>query len=131
MVITLTMPMLAMGVSALLGWTGFLLGAIKWLLNRQLTTLEAKIDSAERKANSAVDDLSELKDSVYVAISKLQTELHQTSTCSNHPRMEDNTARLFARIDQLHGDFRQLNGAIDIVKNQVDLMYQHHLNGGG
>jgi hypothetical protein len=105
-------------VSLLIGWTAFLLGAIKWLLNRQLIGIETRVEASEKKT-------AELT----TAQTTMRLEFSQKATCSNHARMEENDTRLFKRLDQLHGDIRELCGKVGAVVNSLDLLNQHHLNG--
>jgi hypothetical protein len=138
MTITITLTMIISVFSLLAGWTAFLLGAIKWLLNRQLIGLEAKIEAAEKKAAEATTEISKHKESIStdlnqhkealtIAVTTLRLEFSQKATCSNHQRMEENDVRLFKSLTRLEGDMRELIGAVNGIKKQTDLMYQHHL----
>ena len=130
MTITLTLPMVVFIISLLIGWTAFLLGAIKWLLNRQLVGLETKVAENEKKAGEALSGLNQHKEALAKDLASIRLEFSMKATCSNHQRMEENDTRLFKRLDQLHGDIRELCGKVGAVVNSLDLLNQHHINGG-
>lgn len=130
MTFTLTLPMVVLAISLLLGWTGFLLGAIKWLLNRQINSLEARTASAEKKANEAIDSQAKHEQEMTISLASIKLEFSQKVTCSNHHRMESNDKDLFKRLDTLHGDIRELMGGVKGLANSLDLVNKHLLNGG-
>jgi len=134
--------MIATAIALLGGWTGFLIGAIRWLLNRQITALDARLASAERKAGEAVvsvtthkqtvsDLLAQQKEAASNSLAALELKFSQRSVCANHQRMEENDKDLFKRLDSLHGDIRELVGVVTGLANSVELVNEHLLNAGG
>jgi ABC-type transporter Mla subunit MlaD len=138
---TVTWSMIAWGIGLLFTWTGILLGAIKYLLNRQISAFEAKLAEADAKANKALaelsghkqtiaSNLSEHKQALAGELTALRIEFERKAVCGNHSRMEDNDKRLFQRLDQLHGDIRELVGGVKGLANSLELVNQHLLSGG-
>jgi hypothetical protein len=138
---TVTWSMIAWAIGILFTWTGVLLGAIKYLLNRQIAAFETKLTEADAKAAQALADLSGHKSTVAADLSNqrltlaaemtsLRIEFERKATCGNHLRMEDNDTRLFGRLDQLHGDIRELVGGVKGLANSLELVNQHLLSGG-
>ena len=127
MTITLTLPMVVFIISLLIGWTAFLLGAIKWLLNRQLVGLETKVAENEKKAGEALSGLTQHKEALAKDLASIRLEFSMKATCSNHQRMEDSDVRLFKSFDRLHGDMREILGTVKSLANSIDLLNQHHL----
>lgn len=124
-----TWQMILAGITLLVGWTGFLLSAIKWLLNRQITGLENRLAAAEAKAGEAVSGLAEQKQALSDSLAALRLEVSAKFVCGNHSRIEANDERLFTRLDKLHGDIRELNGGVKGLANQLDLVNRHLLSG--
>lgn len=115
MTITLTLPMVVFAVSLLIGWTAFLLGAIKWLLNRQITGLETQVAAAETKAGEAVTkageaftELTNHKQAVNSEISGLRLEFSQQLVCCNHQRMEETDKLIFTKLERLQVEVGRL-----------------------
>jgi hypothetical protein len=127
---TITLPMIAWALGIMGAWTGILLGAIKYLLNRQIAAFEAKVAEADAKAGKALSALSEHKQIVTSSIADLRLEFDRKSVCSNHQRMEKNDGKLFERLDNLHGDIRELVGGVKGLTNSLELVNQHLLSGG-
>lgn len=130
MTITLTLPMVVFVISLLTGWTAFLLGAIKWLLNRQLIGLETKIAETDKKAGEAIDDLKQHKQSLVKELTGMRLEISQKLVCGNHQRMESDNTRQFGTLDKLNGYIQKLDGKLDGLINSMDLLMTHHINGG-
>ncbi|MFH1027689.1 MAG: hypothetical protein V1791_06780 [Pseudomonadota bacterium] len=140
MTVTITWQMVLAGITLLGGWTGFLLGAIKWLLNRQITGLENRLAAAEKKAGEAVDgmaqqkeklsvDLAKQKETLSEALAALRLEVSSKFVCGNHIRLEKNDEKLFARLDQVHGDVREMKGGVKALSGQLELVNRHLING--
>lgn len=127
--VTITWQMVVAGITLLAAWTGFLLGAIKWLLNRQITALEARLAAAETKAGEAVAGLAKHKQTVTDSLAALRLEVSTKFVCGNHARIENNDEKLFKRMDDLHGDIRELAGGVRGLSNQLELVNRHLLNG--
>ena len=138
---TVTWSMIVWAIGIGLAWTGVLLGAIKYLLNRQISAFETKLSEADAKASQALTDLSGHKQAFVSSLSdqrqtitnelaSLRIEFERKSICGNHARMEDNDTRVFQRLDQLHGDIRELVGGVKGLANSLELVNQHLLNGG-
>lgn len=130
MTVTITFAMVAWAIGLGLAWTAFLLGAIKWLLNRQITALDAKLTEADKKATKAATDLAAHEKVVADNLANMRLEFSQKNICQNHTRMEANDKDLFVRLDSLHGDIRELVGGVKSLTNSIDLINQHLLNGG-
>lgn len=70
---------------------------------------------------------------------KLETDLKHLKldmaknkpACDNHSRMEDNDKRLFQRLDDVHGDVREIKGNLDGVKHLSALINEFLLKQGG
>lgn len=127
---TITWAQFIWGFALLMAWTGLLLGAIKYLLNRQIATFEAKLKEADEKASRALSGLSEQEKALSDNVSTLRIEIERKTVCSQHARMEENDTSLFKRLDHLHGDIRELVGGVKGLANSLDLVNQHLLNGG-
>lgn len=61
---------------------------------------------------------------------KLEMAKHKPA-CDNHSRMEDNDKRLFTRLDEVHGDVREIKGSLEGVKNLSAVINQFLLKQGG
>ena len=127
MTVAITFQFVVFATSLLLGWTIFLLSAIKWLLNRQLIGIESKIVENEKMAIETLNGLNLHKESSAKEMTKMQLDFHQKPTCTNHNRMEDNDGRLFKRMDSLHGDMREMLGEMNRVIHTLELLNNHHL----
>ena len=127
---TITWSQFVWGFGLLLAWTGLLLGAIKYLLNRQIAAFETKLTEADAKAVKALADLSTHEQTVTKDISAIRLEINQKLVCSNHQRMEDDNKDQFVRMDELHGDIREMVGKFDGLQKSIDMLVQHHINGG-
>ncbi|MFH1027805.1 MAG: hypothetical protein V1791_07375 [Pseudomonadota bacterium] len=130
MIVTITWQMVLAGITLLGAWTGFLLGAIKWLLNRQITGLENRLAAAETKAGDAVDGLAKQKETLSEALAALRIEVSSKFVCGNHIRLEKNNEKLFARVDQVHGDVREIKGEVKAFSGQLELVNRHLISGG-
>lgn len=75
------------------------------VINERFTELEKRMTSAESKIKSI-------------------------PVCSNHGRMEDNDTKLFERLDELHGDIREMVGGMKGLTNQLGLINEYLLKGG-
>ena len=127
---TITFSMVAWGLGILATWTGMLLGAIKYLLNRQIAAFEAKVEAAGATAGKALAGLSEHRQAMAGELADLRVQFERKLVCGNHQRMEDNDAKLFERLDRLHGDIRELCGGVRGLTNSMELVNQHLMNGG-
>lgn len=126
----ITWAAIAWGIGILLGWTGLLLGAIKWLLNRQIAAFETKLTEADAKAVKALAALSTYEKEVALDIASLRLELSNKVVCGNHARMETDNTRQWGSLDKLNGTIQKLDGKLDGLGNSMDLLLQHHINGG-
>lgn len=133
----ITWPMFLWGFGILVAWTTFLLGIIKYLLTRQLTAFvaeqakaDAKATAADEKAAKALANLTKHKEAMTKVVAELRIEFDRKSICGNHGRMEDNDKRLFGRLDQLHGDIRELVGGVKALTKSMEVINQHLLDGG-
>jgi len=128
--VTITWQMVIAAIGLLTGWTGFLLGAIKWLLNRQITALEARLAAAEAKASEAASGLVEHKQTLSDAMAALRLEISSKFVCGNHARLERNDEKLFIRLDSLHGDIRELSGGVKGLAKSFEMVNEYLLSGG-
>ena len=127
---TITWSMVAWAAGILGAWTGLLLGIINYLLKRQIAAFETKLSEADAKAEKANKSLADHKQSITNELATLRIEFNQKSLCGNHQRMEDNDTRLFKRLDQLHGDIRELVGGVNGLAKSLEMVNEHLLNGG-
>ena len=101
--------------------------------DKRLTALEttlSKIAEADSKATKAMESLTTHKEAIAKELETIRIESSQKSLCGNHQRMEDNDTRLFRRLDQLHGDIRELCGGVKGLAKSMEVVNQHLLNGG-
>ena len=126
----ITWAHIAWGIGLFLGWNGFLVGIIRFFIAREIKGFEAKLDAAEKRASDAAKTASEAKAAISSAVSDLRVEVSKRDTCSQHGRMEDNDRELFQTLRTLHGDIGTLVGEIKGLRNSMDLVNQHLLNGG-
>lgn len=149
MTVTFSWPMIVFCTSLLLGWTGFLLGAIKWLLSRQIASIEERLKGAETKASQAVSEAAESKNVIQEAMKVYDKDL--LMRCIGHTsRLGDNELKveriggeirnlpqhrhiqeLSERIGQLHGDIEKVAGRLDGIGRAVDLINQFLIEQGG
>lgn len=108
------------GFALLLAWTGLLLGAIKYLLNKQIMAFETKIAEAEAKAIKASTD-----------VAAIRLEVSQKMVCHNHDRMEGDNREQFQRLAKLGGSLQRMDGKLDGIITSIDMLMQHHLKGEG
>ncbi|NVO00022.1 MAG: hypothetical protein HXX17_11905 [Geobacteraceae bacterium] len=132
MTITITWQMVAWLIALAVGWTGFLLGGVKWLLNKQVKSFEDRLAAAEKKAadaelkaSTAITGQSKYREDVIQEIAGLRLELNTKLTCGNHQRMENNDEKMFTRLDNLHGDIRELSGGVKGLTQTLKMVQQH------
>lgn len=63
-------------------------------------------------------------------LGKVEGRVERMPVCENHARMEANDTKLMARLDDLHGDIRELAGSLKGLSRAVDLMNEHLINKG-
>lgn len=61
---------------------------------------------------------------------KVEGKVERMPVCDSHSRMETNDTKLFDRLDDLHGDIRELAGGVKGLSRAVDLMNEHLINKG-
>lgn len=59
-----------------------------------------------------------------------ESKIKSMPVCGNHTRMEDNDTKLFERLDELHGDVREMVGGVKGLTNQLALINEFLLKGG-
>lgn len=128
MIITWTMIVWLIGILG--AWTGLLLGAIKYLLSRQITAFEAKLSEADAKAGKALNSVAVHEQAVTKSISDLKLEISKKVVCDNHHRLESDNKDQFVSLDKMHASIRGISEKINGVANNVDLLLKHHIAGG-
>lgn len=126
----ITFAQFAWGFAVLITWTGMLLGAIKYLLNRQITTFETKLAEADAKAAKALEACTLHERTVAQNIASIRQDIGNKVVCSNHPRMETDNIRQFKSLTDLSGKIEKIDGKLDGIINSIDLLMQHHIKGG-
>ncbi|MDD2367351.1 MAG: hypothetical protein PHN84_14425 [Desulfuromonadaceae bacterium] len=126
----ITFVQFAWGFAVLVAWTGLLLGAIKYLLNRQITAFETKLAEADAKAAKALEALAKHERTVAQDIAAIRQDIGNKLVCSNHPRMESDNIRQFKSLTDLSGKIEKIDGKLDGIINSIDLLMQHHIKGG-
>lgn len=91
------------------------IGIYVWLANRQRVTTQS-IRALEQDVDERLDDHG-------TRLTRLEEEVRHLPT-------HDDIGGVFKRIDQIHGDLKELTGAMSGVKRAVDLINEHLLNGG-
>jgi len=127
---TITWAQFMWGFALLTGWTGLLLGGIKYLLNRQIAAFETKLAEADAKASKALAAFAACEKTVADDISAIRLEISNKQVCGNHARMEHDNKDQFVRLDTIGRDIGEIKGTINGLKNSIDLLLQHHINGG-
>jgi enoyl-[acyl-carrier-protein] reductase (NADH) len=127
---TITWAQFIWGFGLLVGWTGLLLGAIKYLLNRQISAFETKVAEADKKASSALAALTAQDQAVTKSLADLRLEISNKLVCGNHARMETDNTRQWGSLDKLNGKIEKMDGKLDGIINSIDLLMQHHITGG-
>ena len=101
--------------------------------DKRLATLEnalSRLAEADTKAAQALVSIAKHERAVSKDLETMRLEFSQRSVCGNHQRMEENDTRLFGRLDQLHGDIRELCGGVKGLTKSMEVVNQHLLNGG-
>jgi len=134
MTVTITIHMVIYALGIFFTWSGCLIGIIKLLLKREVENFKAGITTANSKADQALSAISNHKEASGKQFEELRSELIKINDkpmiCTNHMRMENNDQKLFERLDQLHGDIRELTGTIKGMANRLDIINEHLMNGG-
>ncbi|TSK07929.1 MAG: DUF2730 family protein [Geobacter sp.] len=60
-------------------------------------------------------------------LAKVETKVERMPVCGNHGRMEDNDVKMFKRLDDLHGDIRELTGGVRGLTRSVDVINEYLL----
>lgn len=130
MIVTITWQMVVAFITLGAAWTGFLLGAIKWLLNKQITGLEDRLADAENAAGEAKAGIAKHRELLTDSLAALRLEIGSKFVCGNHQRLEGNDEKMFSRLDKLHGEMRELVGGVKSLTGSMDMVQQHLINGG-
>ncbi|MFZ4857922.1 MAG: hypothetical protein ACOYL3_16150 [Desulfuromonadaceae bacterium] len=148
MSITVTPQIVIFITSMLVGWTGFLLGAIRWLMIRQIQSSEERLKAVEQKASHAAEISVELKDAIEANLKGHDKEL--AARCLGHSgRLTDTELKverigaeirnlpqhrhiqeLSERISRLHGEIHELSGNLKAVSRTADLINEFLINQG-
>lgn len=126
---TITWAHIMWVLGLLSGWTGLLLGGIKYLLNRQIAAFEARLAEADAKASKALAAFAACEKAVADDISAIRLEISNKQVCANHDRMEHDNKDQFVRLDTIGRDIGEIKGTINGLKNSIDLLLQHHIKG--
>jgi len=109
MTITITWAGVALIVSLITAWTGFLFGIIRWFINREVANLDGRMQTAERVsseaknyAKAAETALSQHREDYLKFLGQLPIEYYRREDMI---RFETIT---HAKLDALAGDIRQL-----------------------
>lgn len=134
MTITITWQLILGLIGLVTAWSGFLLGGIKWLLNRQVVALENRLAAAEKEASDAKSDVSKHKAETTAAFSAINSELNNlpVSCCSHKDmvlRMDGHNNRLEQHkqlVDQIAGDVKHLpkTGDLERIHHRVDQVFR-------
>ncbi len=87
-------------------------------------------NSREKVSNKRFSESETRLTKLESGVEKIELKIETMPVCSNHARMETNDEKLFKRLDQLHGDVRELCGGVKGLANQLELVNEHLLNGG-
>ncbi|MDA8428924.1 MAG: hypothetical protein M0T70_06675 [Geobacteraceae bacterium] len=63
-------------------------------------------------------------------VTKVEGRVDRMPVCDNHSRIEKNDIKLFERMDELHGDIRELVGGVESLTKTIYMINQHLMNGG-
>ncbi|HBG06312.1 MAG: hypothetical protein A2075_12140 [Geobacteraceae bacterium GWC2_58_44] len=91
------------------------------------------VETRMSKAETAVDVIPEVKADLKkldVRVIEAERAVAAMPVCANHHRMESNDKQLFVRLDDLHGDVREMVGGVKGLTNQLRLINEHLLKGG-
>ena len=102
MSITITWQAVAIIVSLLLAWSGFLIGVIKWLVTKAVANIEERVNNAASTANSAVTGLQQHREEYLAFLGRLPIDYYRREDMI---RFETLT---HAKLDALATDIRQL-----------------------
>ncbi len=127
---TITFQMFAWAIGLFFAWNGLLLSAIRWLISREVSRFETKLSEADGKAATALDSVAKAKQIAADEMAAIRLEFAHKVTCNNHQRMEENDKNISKRLDELHGDIRELCGGVKALTNSMDLVNQHLISGG-
>lgn len=95
-----------------------IIGISVWWNNREKVT-NARFKKSEERVTK-----------VEARVSTVETKVEAMPVCSSHSRMEANDTKLMDRLDDLHGDIRELAGGVKGLSRAVDLMNEHLINKG-
>lgn len=99
---TITWQAVAILVTLLLAWSGFLVGIIKWLVTKAVANIEERVTTATTTANSAVSGLREHREEYLGFLGRLPIDYYRREDMI---RFETLT---HAKLDALATDIRQL-----------------------
>ncbi|GFO67895.1 hypothetical protein GMLC_14740 [Geomonas limicola] len=76
----------------------------------------------EKVTGSRVKETEDRISKVETDLVKVEAKVGTAPVCGNHGRMEENDVKLFARFDELHGDIRELTGAVKGLTRSNDMI---------
>ncbi len=131
---TITWAQFIWAVGLFLAWNGFLVTIIKVLISREVKGFQSRLEAAEKTASGAEKAVTAVaadqKQALSATAADLRLEIERKNVCGQHQRMEDNDKEVFQILRQLHGDIGTLVGEIKGLRNSMDVVNQHLLNGG-
>jgi len=92
-----------------------------------------EIEGRVTKTETSVGNIPDLKSDVKKMEGRLveaERAVAAMPVCANHHRMESNDKVLFERLDDLHGDIREMVGGVKGLTRQLGLINEHLLKGG-
>lgn len=102
----------------------------KALDDTQAAFKQALTESQAAFKQALTESQAAQKQALTESIAALRYEFSQRGLCSQHQRMEENDREVFQTLRQLHGDIREMVGGMTALKNSIELVNQHLLNGG-
>jgi hypothetical protein len=102
MSITITWQAVAILVTLLLAWSGFLIGVIKWLVTKAVANIEERVNTATTTANAAVGGLQQHREEYLKFIGHLPIDYYRREDMIRFETL------IHAKLDALAKDIRQL-----------------------
>ena len=103
-------------IPAMIAWNGFFFGMVKYLFDRAVKTIDARLE--------AINEIDR-------RLIHVEIMLKQPPQCSQHSEYTMNTKALHTRLDGIGSKVDKLSGSLEGINRAVDLMNQFLIEQGG
>lgn len=97
--------------------------------SKRLSAIETRLQKSEATIKAIENSLKvpPVWENVEKRLLAIEAAVKSPTVCNNHERMEENDTKLFKRLDDLHGDIRELTGGVKALTKAVDMINEYLL----